>query len=190
MFTALTGGIGAGKSTALAIFKKLNLTIYDTDEMVHHLYESSTEFIHQVKSRWALSTTLSTKQLKKEVAKIVFSQPNELAWLESQIHPLITQQLLELKEKNESVIVAVPLLFELKMDTIFDLVITVSCPQETQLKRLQARGWSPEDIKGRLERQLTMNEKENLADIVISNCDSLEFLEKQCQCLVDRYFNI
>jgi dephospho-CoA kinase len=190
MFTALTGGIGTGKSTALEIFKKQNIKIYDTDEMVHNLYQNSTEFIHQIKSRWQQPTNISTMELKNEVAKIVFRQPNELAWLESQIHPMITQQLLELKNKKEPAIVAVPLLFELKMENIFDLVISVSCPQETQLKRLQARGWSPENIKGRLQRQLTMNEKENLADIVISNCDSLEFFEKQCQCVVDRYFNI
>ena len=189
MFTALTGGIGSGKSTALEIFKKRNVTVYDTDEMVHELYEKSQDFITIICKQWNLSADLSCTDLKKEVAEIVFSQPQELAWLEKQIHPIITQQLLEIKSKKENTIVAVPLLFELGLNSLFDLVISVSCPQEIQLKRLQARGWSVVDIGGRLERQFSMKEKESLADVVINNCDSLEFLQEQCINVIDSYFN-
>ena len=190
MFTALTGGIGSGKSTALKIFRKLNISVYDTDEMVHELYESSSDFISLIHDKWNLSLEFSGSELKKCVAEIVFSQPQELAWLEQQIHPLIVQKLLDLKLENEKAIVAVPLLFELELASLFDLVISVSCPEDIQLKRLQARGWSEIDIKGRLKRQLSMKEKENLADLVISNCDSLEFLQDQCAYVVDSYFNI
>jgi len=190
MFTALTGGIGSGKSTALKIFKKSDITVYDTDEMVHDLYENSPVFINLIKKRWNLASQLSGNDLKKCVAEIVFTQPKELNWLEQQIHPLITQKLKDLKSKKEKAIVAVPLLFELGLESIFDLVISISCPPDIQLKRLQARGWSATDIAGRLKRQLSMKEKERLADVVINNCDSLEFLQEQCAYVIDSYLNI
>ena len=184
MIAALTGGIGAGKSTTLEYFKQFGCAVYDTDEMVHQLYSNSTEFRNQILEHWNLSASLDLKTLKQKIAEIVFTERDELIWLESIIHPLIQESLLKIKQSKSLAICAVPLLFETKMESLFDLVITVSCSEQEQMKRLQARGWNKLDIEGRLKRQLSMTEKENRADLIVSNCGSLAFLKKQCELIL------
>jgi dephospho-CoA kinase len=82
-------------------------------------------------------------------------------------------------------ICAVPLLFETELDGLFDVVVTISCDKDAQKERLSERGWSKEDIEGRLSRQFSMEKKEELADYVISNIGDLEFFKRQCQILIE-----
>lgn len=185
MFIALTGGIAAGKSTALSILEENEIRCFDTDLMVHELYQNSDILRKQLFRRWNISLELKPTEIRRKVADIVFADVDQLHWLESVIHPLIVERLSTLRNETDKLTVcAVPLLFEIGLETCFDLVVTVSCPKNIQYKRLCERGWSNAEIKARLDRQFTMTKKEELADLVLGNIGDLDFLISQCNQMI------
>lgn len=184
MIVGLTGGIAAGKSTALQIFSDLELNCFDTDLMVHELYQESDELRGMTAERWNISLDEDMATFRRMVADVVFRDRSELSWLESVIHPLVVKRVKELGDNYDLSICAVPLLFEAELADLFDVIVTVSCDKDVQKRRLSERGWSKEDIEGRLNRQFSMEKKEELADYVISNIGDLEFFKRQCQILI------
>ncbi len=189
MLIALTGGIAAGKSTVLTTFAKHGIDVADTDTIVHQIYENNTEWRKRLNERWQIAPNLSGAELREQVAKIVFTNKNELAWLEKALHPLVESEIDNLQKisKNKLIIIAVPLLFEVNWQNKFDYIVTVSCDKEVQAERLLQRGWSQSDINARLKRQFTMKEKEALADFTIVNDFSIEHLEKECLQLLNKF---
>lgn len=185
MIVGLTGGIAAGKSTALRIFSDLGLNCFDTDLMVHELYQESDELRGMIAERWNISLDEDMPTFRRMVADVVFRDRSELSWLESVIHPLVVKKIKELGDNYDLSICAVPLLFEAELADLFDVIVTISCDKDVQKRRLSERGWSKEDIEGRLSRQFSMEKKEELADYVISNIGDLEFFKRQCQILIE-----
>ncbi len=191
MFIALTGGIAAGKSTALSLFEKNGIRCYDTDLMVHEMYQNSEKLRKQLFERWGISEDLDPVAVRRKVADIVFADIEQLHWLESVIHPLIIEKLLIFRSDEKDIAVcAVPLLYETGMEKCFDFVVAVSCPEKVQHERLRKRGWSDAEIKARSGRQFTMAKKEKLADFVLENAGSLDFLESQCIKLIENWEKI
>lgn len=181
----LTGGIAAGKSTALQLFSDLGLNCFDTDLMVHELYRDSDELRQLISNRWNISLSEDMATFRRLVADIVFRDRAELSWLESVIHPLIVKKIEGIGHSYDLSICAVPLLYEAELADLFDVIVTVSCEKSVQQTRLSERGWSKEDIEGRLNRQFSMEKKEELADYVISNIGDVEFLKRQCEILIN-----
>jgi dephospho-CoA kinase len=178
-FVGLTGGIGAGKSEALAAFARLGAATLSTDQVTHELL-SDPEVREALTERWGTEVAEDGEVDRRRVAEIVFADPGELAWLESQLHPRVGAHVLDwrgrLEPGIEVAVVEVPLLFEAAMEDAFDATVVVVAEDRVRDERLRGRGQA--GLAGREDRQLDQAEKAARADHVLRNDGTLEELER------------
>jgi dephospho-CoA kinase len=186
-FVGLTGGIGAGKSEALAVFERLGAATLSTDRVAHDLLDDD-EVKAALVERWGDEVAPGGSVDREKVGEIVFNDRDQLAWLESVTHPRVGTHVLEwrqgLEPGVEVAVVEVPLLFEAAMEDAFDATVAVVADDELRDTRLRERGQG--GLEGREARQLDQEEKARRADHVIRNDASLEELEREVNELIDQ----
>jgi dephospho-CoA kinase len=184
-FVGLTGGVGAGKSEALAAFERAGAATLASDLVVHDLLRSD-ELRRRLVDRWGDGVAPGDEIDRGRVAAIVFDRPDEPAWLESELHPRVGERVAEwragLPPDTELAVVEVPLLFETGMEKLFDSVVCVVAERELREERAARRGLS--GLEGRGARQLSQEEKAARATHVISNDGSLAELDANIVDLV------
>jgi len=173
---AITGGIGAGKSTALDAFRARGAATVSSDEIVHHLLAADEAV------RDALVERLGPGILgedgrpdRSRIASAVFGVPKQLAWLEALLHPLVSreyltwrEQLAELDDPPRVCVTEVPLLYEVGAEDRFDKVIVITAPRAL---REQRRRVARDDREARL---LPDREKVRRADYHYVNTGTFE----------------
>jgi dephospho-CoA kinase len=183
----LTGGIAAGKSEALAAFGRLGAATLSSDAVVHDLLESEDLRNHLVE-RWGPEVAPEGRIDRSRIGQIVFADPDQLTWLEAQIHPLVAERtatwLTSLPPGTEIAVVEVPLLFEGRRDEVFDTTVAVVAADDLRRDRAAARGHALVDE--REARQLSQLEKSERADHVVENDGSIEDLERALSALIER----
>lgn len=183
----LTGGIAAGKSEALAAFERLGAPTISSDAVVHELLEGE-PLLSRLVARWGEEVAPGGHVDRNRIGEVVFADGDELAWLESQIHPLVGAQIASwmaaLPEEAEVAVVEVPLLFESGMQDVFDTTVAVVTADELRRARAAARGHALVDE--REARQLTQDAKAAHAEHVIENDGSVEELERKLSALVEK----
>jgi dephospho-CoA kinase len=181
----LTGGIAAGKSEALAAFARLGAATLSSDAVVHDLLESD-PLRGRLVERWGDEVAPEGRIDRTRIGEIVFADPEQLAWLESQIHPLVAERMIawltSLPADAEFAVVEVPLLFEGGRDEVFDATVAVVAEEDVRRERAAARGHALVDE--REARQLTQEEKASRADHVVANNGSVEDLERALSALL------
>lgn len=181
----LTGGIAAGKSEALKAFSRLGAATLSSDAVVHELLETE-PLRGRLVERWGQEVVSVEGVDRAKIGEIVFADPEELTWLEGQIHPLVQQRtaewLLSLPADTEVAVVEVPLLFEAGSDKVFDTTVAVVTADEVRRERAGARGHALVDE--REARQLTQMEKAERAEHVVANDGSVEDLEQALSALL------
>lgn len=178
-FIGLTGGIGAGKSEALAALERLGAAVLSTDAVVHSLYEDP-EVVAEVVGRWGDEVAPAGVVDRPAVARCAFAgDPAERAWLEGLLWPRVGARMAAWREQHaataRALVVEVPLLFESGMDAAFDATIAVVADESVREGRARARGH--EGLAERTGRQLTQDEKAARADHVVRNDGAVEDLE-------------
>jgi len=172
---AITGGIGAGKSAALAAFGRHGAATRSSDEIVHRLLSGDPEV------RGALAERFGSKVVgahgRKAIGRIVFNDPEELEWLEALLHPKVVQEhsawRQELAERPDPPAVSVtevPLLYETGGDRRFDVVVVITASPEVRASRRPA-------TDTREQRLIPDDEKLRLADYAYVNDGTLEELD-------------
>lgn len=183
----LTGGIAAGKSEALKAFARLGAATLSSDAVVHELLDSD-ELRERLVERWGPDVAPDGEVERAKIGEIVFADPEQLTWLEQQIHPLVQQRtaawLLSLPAETEVAVVEVPLLFEAGSDKVFDTTVAVVTADEVRRERAAARGHALVDE--REARQLTQSEKAERAEHVVVNDGSVEELEGALSALLEK----
>jgi dephospho-CoA kinase len=183
----LTGGIAAGKSEALKAFARLGAATLSSDAVVHELLESE-PLREQLAQRWGPEVLADGGVNRAKIGEIVFADPEQLSWLEEQIHPLVQEQtanwILSLPADTEVAVVEVPLLFEAGSDKAFDTTVAVVTADEVRRERAAARGHALVDE--REARQLTQPEKAERAEHVVENDGSVEDLERALSALLEK----
>lgn len=181
----LTGGIAAGKSEALKAFERLGAATLSSDAVVHELLEGE-PLRGRLAERWGPEVVAGDGVDRAKIGEIVFAEPEELTWLEQQIHPLVQQRTAEwltsLPEETEVAVVEVPLLFEAGSDRAFDTTVSVVTADAVRRERAAARGHALVDE--REARQLTQMEKAELADHMVENDGTVEDLEQALSALL------
>jgi dephospho-CoA kinase len=181
----LTGGVAAGKSEALAAFERLGAATISSDAVVHELLDSE-PLLERLTERWGEEIAPDGIVDRARVGEIVFAQPEELTWLEAQIHPLVGERigawLATLPEETEVAVVEVPLLFESEMDGVFDTTVAVIASDPVRRARAEARGHTL--VGEREARQLAQDEKASRAEHVVENEGTIEDLERALSTLV------
>lgn len=193
MIIGITGGIGAGKSTVLAMFRDLGCATADADDIAHSMYGGAAAPAYR-----AIVEHFGTACLddagnvnRKYLAARVFGDSAELAWLNGVIHPLVQAEIMELAAKvaPAPLYCAVPLLYETGWDAFADKVISIWCSGKNQRARLAMRGWDEGEISRRIASQMSMDEKLRRADYGIINDSSLENCRGQVEMIVDDMSN-
>ena len=176
----LTGSVAAGKSEALAALERLGAATISSDAVVHGLL-ASPEVREQLVERWGEEIAPAGELDRERIGAIVFEDRDELAWLESLLHPLVAQRLVEwaasLPADEEVAVVEVPLLFETGMEGGFDATLAVVADDSLRTARAGARGT---DLLGAREgRQLSQADKASKATHVVENDGELDDLERR-----------
>jgi dephospho-CoA kinase len=176
-FVGLTGGIGAGKTEALAAFERAGAATLASDRVVHGLLRED-ELRARLLERWGEGVAPGGEIDRGRVAEIVFQRPEELEWLEAELHPRVAERVAawraELPSDAELAVVEVPLLFETGMEGIFDAVVCVVAEDAERERRAAARGLTALD--GRGGRQLSQPDKAARSTHVVVNDGSLDEL--------------
>jgi len=174
---AVTGGIAAGKSEALAAFARRGALVSSSDEIVHRLYREDDELKAELRARWGDGVFAGAEVDRAAVGRIVFADRAELAWLEGLLHPrvrrLYESWLAELRESDDPPALAVaeiPLLYEAGGEDRFDKVVVVTAPPHVRAAR---RG----PVDDRESRLIPDEEKLRRADFAYVNDGSLEELD-------------
>lgn len=188
-FVGLTGGQGAGKSTALAALERLGASVLSTDAVVHELYRDA-ELRAVVMDRWGEGVLDGEGQVDRAaVARAAFGDPVERAWLEGLLWPLVGARVASFREAAASaspapaaIVVETPLLLESGMDRVFDATIAVIAADELRAERTARRGH--EELAAREARQLSQDEKAGRATHVVVNDGTVEELELQLSAVL------
>jgi dephospho-CoA kinase len=182
----LTGGIGAGKSEALAAFARRGAATISTDEVVHDLLRTD-EVRSLLVERWGEDVAPSGEVDRARVAEVVFSRPEELAWLEGELHPRVAERLVawrrDLPPGTKAAVAEVPLLFEAGMEGAFDAVVCVVADDELRQRRTADRDLAL--LEGRTGRQMSQEEKAARATHVLANDGTLADLEARVAEVMD-----
>jgi dephospho-CoA kinase len=181
----LTGGIAAGKSEALAAFGRLGAATLSSDAVVHELLESE-PLQGRLVERWGSEVAPEGAVDRAKIGEVVFADPEELTWLEAQIHPLVAERtaawFASLPPETEVAVVEVPLLFEVGRNAVFDTTVAIVTADEVRRQRAEARGHALVDE--REARQLSQDEKAERAEHVVANEGSVEELERSLAALL------
>jgi len=181
----LTGGIAAGKSEALAVFSRLGAATLSADAVVHELLDSE-PLRGRLAERWGPDVAPGGRVDRGRIGAIVFADPDQIGWLEAQIHPLVRERMAawlgSLPAHTEVAVVEIPLLFESELEGAFDTTVAVVAGEDVRRERAEARGHAL--VGEREARQLSQEEKSARADHTIRNEGSVEDLERALSALV------
>jgi dephospho-CoA kinase len=182
--------MGAGKSTALAALERLGAVTLSTDAVVHELY-GTPRVRDAVVARWGAAVAPDGVVDRRAVAARAFAAPEERAWLEGELWPLVGERvaafLLEAAERDPpptAAVVETPLLFEAGMDGAYDATIAVVAGEEVRAARAVSRGHVAADE--RAARQLPQAEKARRATFVVDNDGSERELAQQLSEILGR----
>ncbi|MCS7006155.1 MAG: dephospho-CoA kinase [Gaiellaceae bacterium] len=176
---AITGAIGAGKSTALAAFRRHGAATVSSDEIVHHLLANDPAVKEALVARLG-EGILGEDGLpdRERIARIVFRDRDALDFLERLLHPLVSreylawrEQLAELPSPPRVCVTEVPLLYEVGAEERFDKVVLITAPAKLREAR---RGGRRDDRESRL---IPDCQKAKWADFVYVNTGTPEELD-------------
>jgi dephospho-CoA kinase len=189
-FVGLTGGLGAGKSTALAALQRLGAATISTDAVVHELY-GTPEVVEEVVGRWGADVAPGGVVDRGRVAAHAFADAGERAWLEGLLWPLVGRRVWEWREQVAAQdppppagVVESPLLFEAGLADAYDATIAVIAPEEVRAARAAARGHHAVDE--RAARQLSQEEKAQRATFSVVNAGTIDELEQELSAILEK----
>lgn len=179
----LAGGVGSGKSTVARVLAGVGCVVSDSDaEAKACLREPAVRDL--LVARWGAGVLDENGFIDRSaVAKIVFGDDSERAWLESVIHPRLEGKRRAAFERAAEdgaagFVIDAPLLFEAGLDAGCDAVIFVDCPRSERLRRVRsARGWDEGELDRREKAQMPLEEKRRRSDYVVLNAGDPDDLE-------------
>ncbi len=180
----LTGGIACGKSTVSNYLENIyKIPVLDADIYSREAVEKGSAILERIFQRYGRKVKTEDNSLnRQQLGEIIFNNPEEKIWLESQIHPYVRECFKRHLEQLEAPIVvfSVPLLLEAKLTHLVTEIWVVFCGFEQQIERLMTRNnLSREQAIARINNQMPLAEKIALADLVLDNSGDLEALYTQ-----------
>ncbi|PAX60249.1 dephospho-CoA kinase [Brunnivagina elsteri] len=187
----LTGGIATGKSTvANYLAESYNLPILDSDIYAREAVAVGSAILKKINQKYGDDILLPDNSLNRQkLGEIVFESQIERLWIESLIHPYVRDRFNQemAKISSDTLVLVIPLLFEVGLTNLVTETWVVSCSQEQQLKRLMQRNnLTLEQAQARINSQMPLSEKVKLADVVFDNSQSVEMLLKLVNIVMDK----
>jgi dephospho-CoA kinase len=190
----LTGGIGMGKSTAAAVFRRAGLPVFDADAAVHRLQARGGAAVAPIASAFPGSVRNGAVD-RPALRRIVLDNRAAFARLEAIVHPLVRREERRFlararRQARRAVVLDIPLLFETKGERRVDRIVVVSAPAAVQMARVRRRRhMSDADIRALIARQTPDVEKRRRADLVVRTGLSRHYARRQITKFVQALLN-
>jgi dephospho-CoA kinase len=170
---ALTGGIGAGKSSAGSLLARLGAIHISADQLAREVLERGEEGYNQVLAHFGDQILVNGAIDRKLLAEIVFRDSDKRSELEKITHPLIQQRFKQIRNSlppDSVVVYEIPLLAE-SADRIsdFDLILTIETEAEVRISRMAERGFERQQVQDRMASQTSDANRRAIAHHVIEN---------------------
>ena len=185
LVVGLTGGIGSGKSTVSALLAAKGAVVVDADAVTREVQQPGTSVFQAMVERFGPGIVAEDGELDRAaVADIVFADPEALADLTGIVHPAvgagIAEKMASLAETDAIVVLDVPLMVESKRGYPVAGLVVVDADPEVAVRRLvESRGMREDDVRARMARQASREERLARADRVVDNSGSLRDLARQ-----------
>lgn len=173
----LTGGIGSGKSEASGILRELGALVIDADIVGHETYRNGRPAWDEIVEVFGDVVIGSDGEIDRtELGRIVFDDPVNLKRLTDIVWPKIREELKDRMEEEldgggtDVLIVEAAVLFEAEWENLFDEIWVVTAREKDVLERLERqRNQKPEQTRARVRAQMTNEEREQRADVMVRN---------------------
>lgn len=188
LIVGLTGGIACGKTTIAKMFRNFGADVINTDSMGHQLLKDDPDVYKKILAVFGRRVLDDKGEIdRSKLSRIVFDNPHYLRALNGIVHPPLLKRIEDKIKQRISpveykvIVVDAPLLMELNMTHMVDLVVVVYVDEDVQIQRLMMRGLSEEDAIKRIRSQMPTSEKARIADFVIQTNGSLSDTAQQAR---------
>ena len=194
MIIGLTGGIGSGKSAVSSHFENLGITVVDADIVAREVVEPGQPALAQIAEHFGSRIITPEGALDRAALRVlIFEDENKRKWLESLLHPLIREEIIQQLEQSQSPysILSSPLLLETDQHSMVDQILVVDVPVEVQIERtIQRDNNSLEQVEAIIKSQSSRAFKQQKADDIILNTGTIESLHEKVSVLHQRYLQL
>ena len=191
---AITGGIGSGKTTVANLFEKFGVSIIDADVIAHQAVEPGQPALTQLLEAFGGQILDHTGRMNRDfVRRLVFTDPDKKAQLESILHPVIFQAIQDQISQLDAAycLIVIPLLVETGVSDFIDRVLVVDIDEDTQIERVMKRnGLSRDEVQAIMKTQASRNERLAIANDTILNNLPLPELEVKVKELHQYYTSL
>jgi dephospho-CoA kinase len=183
----LTGGIATGKSTVVRMLVRKGARVIDHDGLVHTLQEPGQPVWKRIVEVFGRDILGADERIdRKKLGSLVFDDEQRRRTLEGIVHPAVLEEAqrrrdeIAIEDRKAIVLSDIPLLLEVGMQGLFDLILLVYAPPEMQIRRVMKRNkMTRDEAVARLKAQMPIDEKLRAADVVIRNDGTMRELEKR-----------
>ncbi len=181
MRIGVTGIFASGKGTVCAMFQELGAKVIDTDEVAREVVEPGSVGIQLIELEFGQKFIDAEGGLdRRKFANHVFQNELLVEKLNSITHPLILDLVIQRSGGDAVYMINTPLLFESGFNNYMDKNIVVVADDEQVIERgIKRDNITEREIRDRLQHQISLNEKRELADYVIDNSKGLENTKRQ-----------
>lgn len=189
----LTGGIGSGKSTVARQFGSLGVHWVDADDVAREVVEPGMPALTVIADHFGKDILTEDGALDRaRLRQIVFEQPEQRAWLESLLHPIIREELTRQLHPTDYtlpyVLLVSPLLLETDQNKLVEEVLVVDVPVDVQIERTMARDTnSREQVERIIAAQMPREQRVAKADAVIDNNQPTDKVSAEVRALHERF---
>jgi len=185
---AITGGIGAGKSTFADFFEVKGYRVIKADIIAKQLYSTNEQLKKQIIQEYGGEVYPSGKFDRIALYQKAFINQEKINRLNELVHPVVIEEIKKIfaESKNEEIVfVEAALIFEAKMEHLFDYTILICADEAIRIARTAAREKiKPADVKQRMKYQIPDEEKKEKADFTFYNNGTAAELEQKAELLL------
>ncbi|MCK4852300.1 MAG: dephospho-CoA kinase [Candidatus Omnitrophica bacterium] len=176
----ITGGLAAGKTTVAGMLAEKGALKIDADRIGHQILEENKAVRRMIIDSLGKGILSGGDIDRRKLRKKVFSDRKSLEKIERLLHPLIVRRIREEIgcHSEGTILIDAPLLLETGLNKIVDLIVVIKADSEAVTKRAADRGFSEQDAKNIIARQMPLSDKLRLADYVIDNSGNLNRTKK------------
>lgn len=186
LLIGLTGGIGSGKSTVSTLLAEKGAVIIDADAITHEVQQPGHEVFDAIVERFGPEVVAADGSLDRPaLARVAFSDDEEKKALEAIVHPAVGAEMIKRlqaeADTDHVVVYDVPLLVESARKAMaFAGVVVVDIDPEVAVRRVvEQRGMAESDVRARIAKQASREDRLAVADQVIDNSGTRDDLRRR-----------
>ena len=180
----LTGGIGSGKSTVAQQLVALGAVLIDADAIVREVQAPGSPVLEQMAAAFGADVLHENGALDRtKVAALVFGDPAKVAALNAIVHPAVIDEMTRRRtawaDTDETLLLDIPLLVESGYENLGAVIVVDIDPELAVSRLVEHRGFSADDVRARMKRQASREDRLARADFVIQNDGDLAALHRR-----------